>query len=255
MKLYDIHNPTPARRIIHDGSPAQKRIEIMPGGMARAELAEHVIAELTDLVIRPGGSTMNEPPQPIPGAVGGKVAHIIGHRGIGDNIHQRGPVKELMRLGYDVYVETPMVVVYHDLIEQGLKLIHMPCHLHAQARQIEREYNTYRWHGRPSQPELTKRIYYNRFEVERDGSIAQAMFGACGLPVPERPDFALPVRPGWRLRAKQLIASWGDRGGRPLLLYRPITIRPEWNASIRNPDPGAYAALLKPLFDRFFVVS
>jgi len=264
-KLYDIENLTRALRIIYDGiGESQKRIEIPAGGSARVELAEHVVSQLmaipNDLVIRPAGMSPSTPPskiecQPSHPQDVRPVAHIIGHRGIGDNLHQRGPIKELMRLGYDVYCETPMWVVYHDLIERGLKLIHMPCHLHAQAKQIERELGTYKWHNRPHQPALMKRIYYNKAEVDRDGSIIQAMYGACGLPIPEKPDFSLPVRPEWRTRARERIASWGDRAGRPLLIYRPVTVRPEWNASVRNPDIDAYAQLFKPLCEQFFVVS
>ena len=252
---YEIFNPTKARRVFYDGFANQNRIEIAPGDRRTVEIADHIA---TALMQTPDDLIVTVPQDriaaPLRSDESRPIAHVIGHRGIGDTIHQRGPVKELICQGYEVYLETPGWVVFWDLLDKGLKLIHMPTGLHAQRRQIERERGTYSWHQKPSKIALSKRIYYNKAEIDRYGSIAQAMFPACGLPVPDKPDFTLPVKPEWRERAKQLIATW-PLNGKPLLIHRPNTIRPEWMARVRNPDPRAYDELFKILRETFFVVS
>jgi ADP-heptose:LPS heptosyltransferase len=260
--LYDIHNPTKGKRVFYDGiEGSQKEIAIQSGGSARAQLADHIADELmatpNDLriYIVPDNAPL---PVVVPAPAGESkpkpICHVIGHRGIGDNIHQRAPIRALMR-DFDVYLETPAWMIYWDLIGQGLKLIHMPTNLHAQAKQIAREHGTYQWHRRPGHlAGAQKRIYYNKPDVDRYGSITQAMFGVCGLIPPDQPDFSLPIPALWRDKAKQRISTW-DTGGKPLLVYRPITVRREWNGSARNPDIGAYHALMNAIRERFFVVS
>ena len=95
---------------------------------------------------------------------------------------------------------------------------------------------------------------YNKQGVEDHGSILAAMFATAGLPMPERPDFSLPIPDSWNAKARELLAEW-NIGHKPLLVYRPQVLRSEWNQTQRNPDSAVYAALFKSVRDRFFVVS
>jgi ADP-heptose:LPS heptosyltransferase len=258
-RLYDVHNPTKGKRVFYDGiDGSQREIAILAGGSARVLLADHIARQLQDtpndltLFLAPDTPPVATPEPPVE-TKPKPICHVIGHRGIGDNIHQRGPIRELMKQ-YDVYLETPAWMIYHDLVAQGLKLIFMPTHLHAQKKQILREHGTYQWHRRPSHMVASKRIYYNQPEVKHYGSITQAMFGVLGLPVPEQPDFSLPVPQAWRDKARGRIASW-NVGSRPLLVYRPVTVRREWNGTARNPDIAAYHTLMDGIRQRFFVAS
>lgn len=255
--LYDVHNPNRGGRVFYDGlEGSQRKIVLGPDEHLRLDLAPHVAESLKDLLVLPVPDSTRpilETPATPEAQAPKPIFHIIGHRGIGDNIHQRAVIRELMK-EYNVYLETPAWMIYHDLIAQGLKLIHMNTNLHAQRKQIQREYGTYKWNTRPQKRDISRRIYYNKPDVDRWGSITHAMFGVLGITPPEKPDFSLPVPDAWRIKAKARIDGW-NRQGKPLLLYRPITIRREWNGQKRNPDIVAYHALMNGIRDRFFVVS
>src|SRR3974390_3270751 len=171
---------------------------------------------------------------------GGKAPlHIVGMFGIGDCLHQRGPLKELMKQ-FDVSLATPHVLLYHDLIGEGLRLVFRPTRLRAQAKTIEREKGLYDWYGPPRSNHGVQTFYYNKPEIDKFGSIARALYGVVNLPIPEQPDFSLPIRPEWREQARKLIDGWNT--DKPILVYRPIVLRREWDGSKRNPDPAAYEA-------------
>jgi hypothetical protein len=72
--LYNIHNPTAARRIIYDGSPAQRKIEIGPGDTKHNVAVEpHIAAGFTDgstgdksdLWLTPVNAAPTPPPLPV----------------------------------------------------------------------------------------------------------------------------------------------------------------------------------------------
>jgi hypothetical protein len=181
---------------------------------------------------------------------------VNGMFGIGDNLHQRAVVRELMKT-HEVWLDTCHVALHHDLVEQGLKLRLRPTSLHAQARTIATEAERYPDAFKsPDPPAGTPRfkLWYNKVDIDRHGSIMAAMFGVLHMSIPARPDFSLPIRPEWSDAAQKLIDSW-NIGGKPLMLYRPVVLRAEWNSESRNPDEIAYAELYQSIRDQFFVVS
>jgi hypothetical protein len=166
--------------------------------------------------------------------------------GIGDNLHQRAALRELMKTN-DVWLETYNCAMYHDLEQQGLKML---------PRTPPRIRET-SGNGRvivPAPPAPKLRITYNRAAIESHGSILAAIFSSFGLAMPAAPDFSLPIPQTWTDKAKQLINSW-PVNGKPLMMYRPVILNSFWRCDSRSPDPEAYAALFAKIRHKFFVVS
>jgi hypothetical protein len=65
-------------------------------------------------------------------------------------------------------------------------------------------------------------------------------------------DFRLPVPDSWTTPEIRTI----NGSGRPLMIYRPLTVRPEWvGGGVRNANAEQYAELLAAIRDDFFIVS
>jgi SAM-dependent methyltransferase len=179
---------------------------------------------------------------------------VTGMFGIGDNLHQRAPIRALM-LTHDVWLETCHIALYHDLVAQGLKLLARPTRLRAQARTIATEQMRYAFASTRPPPHAERRkIWYNKSEVDKFGSILGAMYGGLNIPMPAAPDFRLPIPTAWQAAARRLIETW-PRTSKPLMVLRQIILRKEWDGANRNPDPIAYGRLVEDIRDRFFVVS
>jgi hypothetical protein len=102
---------------------------------------------------------------------------VTGMFGIGDNLHQRAPIRDLMR-SHDVWLETCHIALYHDLVAQGLKLLQRPTRLRAQARTIATERTRYDFASTRPPPNVERRkIGYSKPEIDRFGSILGAMYG------------------------------------------------------------------------------
>lgn len=268
MVYCTLHNPTKTPRVIHDGIPgSQKKIPIGPNETTEpVEIALHIVETLrarrNTLIVnqlrRPDAPAPVEigeliAPEPAP-APGRKPPIVIqGMWGIGDNLHQRAFLRELMKTK-DVWLETCFFHLYHDMIPQGLHIIPRRTRLRAQAKIIAQEESL---HGPlvplPANAPAPIKIWYYKTEIDRQGSILAEMMHRVGVKVP-RPDFSMPVPDEWRATARALISGW-KTSGKPILLYRPIVLRKEWDGAARNPDPLVYQALFRSIRDRFFVVS
>ena len=174
--------------------------------------------------------------------------------GIGDNLHQRAPIRDLM-LSHDVWLLTCHIALYHDLVAQGLRLLPRPTRLRAQARTIATERTRYAFASTRPPPNAERRkIDYNKWEIDKFGSILATMYGCINLPMPAAPDFRLPIPTTWQASARRLIETW-PRTSKPLMVLRQIILRSEWDGVNRTPDPIAYGRLVEDIRDRFFVVS
>jgi hypothetical protein len=175
----------------------------------------------------------------------GKAPLVLhGMSGMGDNLHQRAVVRELMRR-HEVWLKTPWPQIYHDMPQ--LHLVPITSTLRTQAKNEARSAELYRGGRAPAgTPEL--RPSYSPEKVKAAGSVLGAMSEVCGVRVG---DFRMPVPQAWRKKADQLF-----RTKRPILVYRPLVARKEWGgATTRNPDPASYVELLRAIRKRFFVVS
>lgn len=175
---------------------------------------------------------------------------LHGMHGLGDNLHQRALVRQLMA-SHEVYLESSWVAPYWDLIGAGLKVLRKETSLRTQAKNAEREAEQF-WSGKPPESARHLQIWYRPEAVRRHGSVLGAMCdGICDI---AQADFRLPLPQAWLDRADALIASWGS--SKPLLILRPLVERKEWSGcATRNPDRAGYAALFAALRDRFFVIS
>ncbi|MGY3607667.1 MULTISPECIES: glycosyltransferase family 9 protein [unclassified Bradyrhizobium] len=177
---------------------------------------------------------------------------IRGMHGLGDNIRQRAIVRQLMR-EHEVWLESSWVSIYHDLIAEGLKVIHKQTRLRTQAKNAVREQAMFS-RSRPAVGTKVIAVNYPPAEVRRHGSVMAAMCAATGTDVAAA-DFRLPVPPAWRAKASAWLERWNP--DRPFMLYRPLVDRPlDWGGcAARNPVHAAYAALFRLIRERFFVVS
>jgi SAM-dependent methyltransferase len=249
---YDIFNDTKATRVFNSGIPGAPQIEIKPGEtLSDVPLAIHIgdklCAHTSGVMAKEHLAAFSKPLIPD----GPKPALVIdGMYGIGDNLHQRAIVRELMKR-YDVWLKTCHIDLYWDLTALGLKLLFKPTRLRAQAKTIARENGRYLWPGPPREA-MGKKIWYNKPDIDKHGSILESMFGEFGMK-PTHPDFTLPIKSEWRKRARELIEQW--KPNKPVMIYRPIVTRREWDGRSRNPDPAAYEAIYKAIRDQFFVIS
>lgn len=179
--------------------------------------------------------------------------HVLGMHGLGDCIHARAAIRQLLPRHGRVWLETPWPCLYHDLRESGnLIVINKQSRLRTQRKNAEREAHAF---SRRKPPLGTKqlRIWYPPDLVRHEGSVLRAMLRATKLD-PERYDFSLPLPDAWQQRAAQLIEALAP--DKPLLIYRPLVERTEWKGcDARNPDAAAYRELLESIREQFFVIS
>ena len=259
--IYTVQNKSRSTRIFYDMKKREVRVD--PGCVKYAEIDDGTYARLcvsNDIIIRPASFARHAPIQPPPlspiiASAAKLPISVRGHFGIGDNLHQRAVMRELMKT-YDVWLHTCHFNVYHDLVEQGLKLVMRPTSLHAQAKTIAREHQQFRDAKFPAVPSAARQlnIGYPKILVDQHGSILEAMFSCVGLKMPEKPDFRFPVKPEWKARAQERIGTW-QTGGKPLMVHRPIVVRKEWNGRSRNPDLAPMTSCIAQFGIKYFVVS
>lgn len=171
------------------------------------------------------------------------MLYIAGMHGLGDNLHQRGVLRQLPG---DIWLETSWPAVYHDMprvhcIAKGTSL---RTQLKNAARQADR-------FEQAPKTDARMRIWYTPHHVRSCGSVLAAMCSGAGVDH-DAADFRLPVPQGWVDQARELVGS----PDKPILVYRPLVERTEWGGcAARNPDSGAYLALFEGIRDRFHVVS
>lgn len=127
-------------------------------------------------------------------------------RGLGDNIYQRAFVKAL---NGPVYLDTPWPELYRDLPD--VHFVRPDTKLRTQSKNIAKQAA---WQTRP-----------------RHGSVLTIRYGLEG------------IIPGMRMsfRVRPAAFDLPDFGPSPVsgkyVVMRPVTVRSEWRADTRNPDP------------------
>lgn len=176
---------------------------------------------------------------------------VIGMHGRGDCLHSRAIIRQLMQR-HDVWLESSWVSLFHDLIDEGLHVIHKATTLRTQTKNARRELALFEKRLPPFRPKQI-RIWYTPEQVRKLGSVLAGMCETTRCDYASA-DFRLPVKLEWRERAHELLAKW--KPDKPLMIYRPPVERPEWGgAARRNPDTEAYAALFRLIREQFFVLS
>jgi hypothetical protein len=170
---------------------------------------------------------------------------IEGHHGLGDNIHQRGIIRQLSE-NNEVWLETSWPSVYHDI---DVKLVSKNSGLRTQQKNQIRQKDLFEKYVPPISRHSKIRYYPD--DIRREGSVVGAMCHFTGTDV-EKADFRLPVLPEWTKQAKKLLK--GVR--KPVLVYRPLVERTEWmRTRKRNPDIDAYDALFRLIRGKYHVIS
>lgn len=172
--------------------------------------------------------------------------------GIGDNLHERAIVRELMR-DYEVWMKTSWPQMYWDLVPE-LHLLPLGSPICWMAKNEVRCKALY---GSSRPPRGTREVYPGYSWPDAKAlSVLGAMAKRVGVPVG---DFRLPIAPSWSAKADALLARLAPR--KPLLIYRPLMAISESSPKAalakraRNPDFAAYAELFAQIRERYFVVS
>lgn len=182
------------------------------------------------------------------------MRYVVGMHGLGDNVHQRAIIRQLLGREDRVLLETPWPCIYHDLVGPKLSLVKKQSLLRTQNKNIVREHSKYSYDPPLRQsPDIVIRVSYRPDAVRKYGSILRAMLACSNMEV-DQYDFRLPIPKQWLARADALLAQWQPK--KPLLIYRPLVERREWTGcAARNPDFKAYAELYNFMRNQFFVLS
>lgn len=180
---------------------------------------------------------------------------IQGMHGLGDNIHQRGLIRQLM-LRYNVTLQSSWFSLYYDLIERGLHIVSKPTHLRTQSENANREAHLFHQPQMMRNPSVV-RMWYRPQTIREQGSVLAAMCSTVG-PACDKSTIDFRYHEGiptaWLNAIDARIASW--KLEKPIVFYRPLTDRSEWSGcKARNPDFKAYYDLIMAIRDQFSVVS
>jgi hypothetical protein len=179
---------------------------------------------------------------------------IQGHHGLGDNLHQRAIIRELLKTR-EVWLETSWAALYHDMIQDGLHLIRRPVRLRTQNKNAIRESALF--NRKPIPPRAPRiRLHYNGAanEFGTPKTILHAMMRSAGAGLRyEDMNYSLPIPDEWFAGLGAFPLPTDER---PVCVYRPLTIRPEWQGNERrNAQELQYAQLFSAIRAGFFVVS
>ncbi len=178
--------------------------------------------------------------------------HIQGMHGMGDCIHQRAVMRQLMQR-YAVTLETSWPSLYHDL---PISLTRRPVSLRTQTKNADRE--RAKFVSRHFLTRSTMRVAYTGQQVLASPSktILEVMCNVTGTNFAEA-DFTLPIPDTWDTLLFKVLGTLPRRAQElPWCVYRPLVARPEWRGSMaRNADPASYQELFRRIRDRFFVIS
>lgn len=139
---------------------------------------------------------------------------IDGMHGLGDNIYQRAVLREYVK-GRDVYLVTSWPQLYADL---PVKCVRNPG-LKLRTQNKNANSPGLQWHNPPAGIGRVRWHY-----VHREGTILQSLIEGLNLRL-DAVDFSGPP------------VSKGIMTSGPYVVVRPATIRTEWRADSRNPNP------------------
>lgn len=161
---------------------------------------------------------------------------LHGMLGLGDNIYQRSVIRQLG----DVVLVTSWPQLYADLPVRCVRPITA---LRTQAKNAARSdliwVDLDRLHGRAK---------FGRIGYNGDGTILASMFRSVGLN-PDCVDFGGPPIP-----ALSTGTAFCNESGR-YVVVRPATIRQEWRADARNPNPDYLCRAVDALRKQYTIIS
>lgn len=183
---------------------------------------------------------------------------IEGMHGMGDNVHQRALIRQIMQTR-EVWLETSWPAIYHDLVGSDLKLLRRAVNLRTQTKNAQREHDKFLSVTAPPGIERIRVMYHGADVMRTDSkTILEAMCRVTGVSYADA-DYRLPIPEEWFQKLYAKGGEWIKRSkesGKPLCVYRPLVARHEWRGSAaRNANELCYAHLFAYLRNHFFVVS
>jgi hypothetical protein len=157
---------------------------------------------------------------------------IETQHGLGDNIYHRAFVKAMTSM-YEVYLKTPFTEVYEDL---PVKFVKQQSNLRTQAKNIAK--SECKFHELPPHcPTIQPR--YTGSQLERM-SMIEGLTATyhCAPKAFDLPKFKSKIK-----------------SDKPICVVRPVTLRKEWNAASRNPDPRHVYQVIEWLRKTHYIVS
>ena len=162
---------------------------------------------------------------------------IRGMRGLGDNVNQRAFLRELK---FPFYLDTPWPELYRDF--QNVSFVACDTFLRTQNKNIFRQAQG--WFKELPEGKITElKVVYGVPDLQQ-GSMYKKLSRIFGNTKPalfDVPHFDAPL---------------AVETTKPIAIIRPVTVRKEWAAVSRNPDPKYIYEGAQYLMDAgFFVVS
>lgn len=180
---------------------------------------------------------------------------IQGLHGLGDNIHQRAVLRQLLQTR-EIWLETSWPSIYHDLAGPDLHLMRRPVGLRTQTKNASREIA--KFDGRDPPRCERMRIAYSGADV-MDTNSKTVLEAMCRNTFTDytAADYRLPVPREWFDDLNKIVDMAAvANSGKPLLVYRPLVERPEWRGgTARNANVACYTHLFAFLRSHFYVVS
>lgn len=152
------------------------------------------------------------------------MIRVRGMLGLGDNLYQRS----VLKLMGSLELETPWPQLYGDL---PIKCIKPHTTLRTQKKNIDRKDAV--WHKSTASRQI-------QLGYDQRGSILESLFNSVGMPAPDVIDMSGPPTG----------AARSD-----VIVVRPATIRNEWRADSRNPQPEYISKVVDALKTEFTIVS
>lgn len=164
------------------------------------------------------------------GLIPGGNLRLVCISGLGDSIWTRGVLRETLKAGLNVWIDTPYDWVFWDF--EGTPGFNF----------WSRE--------RPATYGLRAATYLGR-DMSDGTPVFAAMNERCRTPPGA---FRLPIKPEWRAAAAAVLDQVQPK--KPLMIYRPL-VRNHGRRSVtsRNPDHAAYAEIYQAIRARFHVIS
>lgn len=171
------------------------------------------------------------------------VVKVHGCFGLGDTLYLR-PIVELWaatREPNTTYVHTPWPQLW-----AGTSARIIPSNTHLRT-QIENERRNLHLYDHP-EPANAKRLAmgYNIADFDRGLTVSDAIAARLQFTLPDKMEHAFIVPDEWK---------WKPETNKPIAFVRPPTVRKEWRAPGRNPDPAAFKALVNRLMESHHVIS
>jgi hypothetical protein len=177
---------------------------------------------------------------------------IRGFHGMGDCLHMRAIIHQL-RQRHDVWLETSWPCIYDDFTD--VKFLSKRVNLRTQTKNAARSSEAAKF-SRAAPPGIRSiGVAYNGRSIGSTPSktILETLCAATGCDFAAA-DFRMPVPDHWKPPVQQMLKEWNTV--KPIMVYRPLTARPEWaGGAVRNANETQYAELLSTIRDDFFVVS